>query len=514
VLFNSYEFLFLYLPVVTAVFFLIARNSHRLAALWLVAASLFFYGWWNPAYVSLLMASIMFNFGMGHAISRARTAQGVSWQTKLLFWLAIAINLALLGYYKYFNFFVTVTNDLAGTHPVLTEIILPLGISFFTFTQIAFLADVYRGIAREYNFIHYVLFVTYFPHLIAGPVLHHKQMMPQFALAETYRLTPENLNIGLTIFAIGLFKKVMLADQFALYANPVFDAVSQGGEPKLIEAWTGSLAYTFQLYFDFSGYTDMAIGLSRLFNVRLPINFNSPYKAGNIIEFWRRWHMTLSAFLREYLYIPLGGNRHGPVRRYANLLITMLLGGFWHGANWTFLVWGGLHGIYLVINHAWIALRQRLNIPALPYGRPFAVVITFAVVVIAWIPFRADNLSSACRMFLGLIGANGVSMPVSLAAFMSPLTWFEVSSNGAYPLTGLSIAETALWLVTGLIIVWCLPNAVQFVTGAGTDFDGKRCPSQWQCWRPSARIAMITGVSLAVSCLGISRASQFIYFQF
>jgi D-alanyl-lipoteichoic acid acyltransferase DltB (MBOAT superfamily) len=259
---------------------------------------------------------------------------------------AIAVNLILLGYFKYANFFADNLNHFAGTALPIGQVILPLGISFFTFTQIAFLVDTYQGKVKEFNFVHYTLFVTYFPHLIAGPVLHHKEMMPQFAKRNVCHLNWDNVAVGLSIFVLGLAKKVLIADSLAEFATPIFSAVAAGGQPMLFEAWIGALAYTLQLYFDFSAYSDMAIGISLMFNVRLPMNFNSPYKATSIIDFWRRWHMTLSRFLRDYLYIPLGGSRNGKAQRYLNLMITMLLGGLWHGAGWTFVIWGGLHGFY------------------------------------------------------------------------------------------------------------------------------------------------------------------------
>ena len=309
-LFNSYEFIFGFLPIVFLGFLWLASVSHFLAAGWLTLASLFFYGWWNPAYVGLLLGSIVFNFMIGVSIGRA-SGQGQRRRARWLLTAGVTGDLALLGYYKYADFFLRNVDALAGTHYAGLGIVLPLGISFFTFTQIAYLADAYQGKAREYRFVHYALFVTYFPHLIAGPVLHHKEMMPQFALASTYRLRWENIAVGLTIFMIGLFKKTVLADGIADYVGPVFSAHASGARLPILDAWGGALAYTFQLYFDFSGYSDMAIGLSRLFGVRLPLNFHSPYKAVNIIEFWRRWHMTLSRFLRDYLYFPLGGNRRG-----------------------------------------------------------------------------------------------------------------------------------------------------------------------------------------------------------
>lgn len=509
-LFNSYAFIFGYLPVTLAGFFLLARNSHRLAALWLAAASLFFYGWWNPVFVVLVMASITANYAFGYAIGHTRLTSRQKSKTVLS--IAVAANLCVLAYFKYANFFIANLSQLTGAELTALNIVLPLGISFFTFTQIAFLVDVYRGIAREYNFIPYVLFVTYFPHLIAGPVLHHKQMMPQFGHVGTYRINLENINIGLTIFIIGLAKKVLLADQFALYANPVFDVVEQGGEPKLIEAWIGALAYTLQLYFDFSGYSDMAIGLSRMFNVKLPLNFDSPYKAPNIIEFWRRWHMTLSTFLRDYLYVPLGGSRKGVLRRYANLMITMLLGGLWHGAGWTFVLWGGLHGVYLVINHGW---RRLIGADGASSGwcALTGVGLTFIAVVIAWVPFRATDLDAALRMWAGMLGANGISLPASLEAhtpaWMNKLAVFD----GLAPLSALNALEIILSLLFGLAVIWLLPNTQQWMAKYQPAWDAVRTPSRW-AWQLSRRYGAFGGILFALTLLMLTRESAFLYFQF
>ncbi len=293
---------------------------------------------------------------MGERILRARQVGNSS--TRALLFVAVAANLAALAYFKYADFFLRTAVNLTGADIPLLGVVLPLGISFFTFTQIAYLVDVHAGKVIERNPIHYGLFVTYFPHLIAGPVLHHAEMMPQFRLAEIYRPYLRNFAIGLTFLCLGLAKKVLVADSVAPLANAVFGL---GPEVELAAsaAWLGVIAYTLQIYFDFSGYSDMAVGLSLLFGVRLPYNFNSPYQAWNITEFWRRWHMTLSRFLRDYLYVPLGGNRLGRTRRYVNLMVTMLLGGLWHGASWTFVVWGGLHGAYLVVNHAWQWLKEK-----------------------------------------------------------------------------------------------------------------------------------------------------------
>ena len=337
-LFSSYIFLFVFLPVTLSGFCLLARfMGPKPAKLWLTMSSLVFYGWWNPVYVLLIVASMLFNFWFGRQIGRAVGA-GRSGGL-LLFW-GVTANLLLLGYYKYANFFVGNVNVLCGTHWSLGRILLPLGISFFTFTQIAYLVDASRGVVCEYDLGDFLLFITFFPHLIAGPIIHHSEMMPQFRESKTYHFQWENLAVGLGIFSIGLFKKVVIADGLSPHVADVFGAAAAGNSLYGTDAWAGVLSYTFQIYFDFSGYSDMAIALARMFGIILPLNFNSPYKAVNIIEFWRRWHMTLSRFLRDYLYIPLGGNRHGKFRRYLNLILTMGIGGLWHGAAWTFVLWG------------------------------------------------------------------------------------------------------------------------------------------------------------------------------
>ncbi|MEI9896261.1 MAG: MBOAT family protein [Chthoniobacter sp.] len=352
-LFNSHVFIFAFLPATLLGYFLIgARGRPRMAALWLTVASLFFYGWWNPHYLALIGGSIGFNYTLGVLISRARGAARKSLAPGLLA-LGICGNLGLLGYYKYAGFFVDNASMLFGTHWHWSAIVLPLGVSFFTFTQIAYLVDAYHGVTREYDFLYYTLFVTFFPHLIAGPIVLYRNLMPQFARPETYRFHAANMAGGVTLFVLGLAKKVVIADQLSPLVGVVFDSVAQGQTPALAASWIGALAYTLQLYFDFSGYSDMAIGLGRMFNVRFPLNFDSPYQARDIIDFWRRWHISLSTFLRDHLYIPLGGNRLGGPRRYLNLFLTMLLGGLWHGAAWTFVIWGGLHGIYLVVNRGW-----------------------------------------------------------------------------------------------------------------------------------------------------------------
>ena len=517
-LFNSYVFIFLYLPVVLLGFFWLAKASHAYAAWWLALASLFFYGYWNPAYIGLLLGSIACNYTFGLWIAKAGVRHEERRKKQLLF-AAIASNLALLAYYKYANFFIDSVNSAAGTQWELGKIILPLGISFFTFTQIAFLVDTFHGKVKEYNFIHYTLFVTYFPHLIAGPVLHHKEMMPQFSRPGTFHFNAEMFALGMTIFVLGLAKKVLLADSLAEFPAPIFSAVAAGGQPMFFEAWIAALAYTLQLYFDFSGYSDMAIGLSLMFNVRLPMNFNSPYKASNIIDFWRRWHMTLSRFLRDYLYIPLGGNRKGKARRYLNMMATMLLGGLWHGAGWTFVIWGGLHGIYLVINHAWRAFRQKFGIgEGGSLTRLFFIGLTFFSVVISWVFFRSESYPAATAMLSGMFGLNGLSVsePIWQHLHGTHPRWLEgVSMNGLAPLSKVNPDRALILIIAGLMIVWLLPNVQQLTRRFKPVLSeaGEVSASRLQ-WRFNAGYAWLAGLIFVLSLSFLSRVRDFLYFQF
>ena len=408
-LFNSFEFIFLFLPLTVALYFVFVKLLGREYGLGLlVAASLFFYGYWEPRYLLLILLSIAINYTLGSWL-----IPGTGRWRKTFLVLGIAINLSLLGYFKYANFFVSNVNALTGADWHLEQIILPLAISFFTFQQISYLVDSFQGNTREYNFLHYCLFVCFFPQLIAGPIVHHKEMLPQFASPETLSPKAANFAIGLSIFSIGLFKKTVVADSLSVYVGPVYDDPGVVASLDFFRAWGSTLAHTFQLYFDFSGYSDMAIGAARFFGIRLPVNFFSPYKAQNIVEFWRRWHITLSQFLRDYLYIAMGGNRHGKLRRYLNLFVTMLLGVLWHGAGWTFVLWGALHGTYLVVNHAWrrVLKGAGLNFDGYLAYRQLSSVVTFLAVVVGWAHFRAPNLERANGILLAMLGVNGAELP-------------------------------------------------------------------------------------------------------
>jgi alginate O-acetyltransferase complex protein AlgI len=467
-LFNSFAFVVYFLPIVLVVFFTLARwRKLKLAIGFLLASSLFFYGYWNPAYLPLLIGSIAVNYYLGQRIQRIQQVTPHSQPARRLMQLGIAINLGILGYYKYAGFFVTNLNGLIGTHFSSPTIVLPLAVSFYSFTQIAYLIDADRGEAHDYDPIVYGLFITFFPQLIAGPILRHDQLIPELEQKRIFVFSPRNVTIGLTIFILGLAKKVLIADTLSPWVAAVFD---QSATASFYQAWFGALAYTLQLYFDFSGYSDMAVGIGRMFNVQIPINFNSPYQARSIADFWRRWHITLSDFLRDYLYIPLGGNRKGELRRYLNLVVTMLLGGLWHGAGWTFVAWGGLHGVYLVVHQLWA--RGRCWSPGW-LGRG----VTFVAVVMAWVLFRATEFGQAQDLLFAMVGGRGfeVALPVPIAVWMR-----------GFSLLGL------------LLVVWFAPNTQTIAQG----------------FQPTARWAIALGAIGALTFLAMSQPSEFLYFQF
>ena len=513
-LFNSYAFLLGFLPAAVLGFFAFGRLGKTWSIGWLAACSLFFYGWWNAHYLVLLLLSIVGNFVAGATIARHAGTQAGRRRLAA----AVAANLLLLGYFKYADFFLGSVNAVVGTHWPALRIVLPIGISFFTFTQIAFLADAYAGKVREYRFVPYVLFVSYFPHLIAGPVLHHKEMMPQFDDDRSHRPSASNFAVGLTIFAIGLAKKVLIADNLADYAGPVF--APQAGPASLFVAWGGALAYTFQLYFDFSGYSDMAIGLSRLFGVKLPLNFDSPYKSRNIADFWRRWHMTLSRFLRDYLYIPLGGNRRGPLRQRFNLMTTMVLGGMWHGAGWNFIIWGAMHGGFLVMHQVWegvsVAMRLRLP-PRLSAG--LAVMTTFVCVVFAWVYFRAPDLATANRIVIAMLGGHGAEIPQAIMAHLGPAqAWLHRLGIGAFLGGGAAFIATWCWVAAAALLAFAAPNTQEimcrFEPALIDARRGLRCAASRLTWQPTRRSAVLLGLLFGFGILALSRPTQFLYFQF
>jgi D-alanyl-lipoteichoic acid acyltransferase DltB (MBOAT superfamily) len=477
-LFNSYPFIFVFLPVALVGYFAAGRFGRLAPVIWLALASLVFYSFSNWPFVALLLGSIAFNYFVGWLLISRRLRAGPRFAVLTV---GVTGDLLALGIFKYAGFLVANFNAVFSTS-IAVNILLPVGISFYTFTQIAFLVDAYRGKVAHYALPHYALFVTYFPHLIAGPILHHRDMIPQFESAESKRPNPHLILCGLIIFGIGLFKKTGLADGI----QPLVALAFNQAAPSFDQAWIGALAYTFQLYFDFSGYSDMAIGISLMFGIFLPLNFNSPYKAASIIDFWRRWHMSLSQFLRDYLYIPLGGNRHGSLLRYVNLMITMLLGGLWHGAAWTFVAWGALHGLYLCINHAWINYGPPIPERLARSAGVVAFLLTFLAVVVAWVFFRADSLTSALFVLS------------------------KMTDPGRIVFGRTEMVQAALIAIYAAM-AWFAPNTQEIM---GYDHKNRRVGENFSAWRARPLLLYGGAAAFAFGVLGIQQHSEFIYFRF
>ena len=514
-LFNSYTFVSLFLPILLILAWALQRSGRqRFLVPLLLTASLVFYAWWSAPFLGLLLASIVVNFALGTRI--LQSSDRASWAL----WLGVLFNLVLLGYFKYANFFIQQLNDGLGLGLENPPILLPLAISFFTFQQIAFLVDCRRGSAVRGGIVAYALFVSFFPQLIAGPIVRSAEVMPQIQdLAARLRDWHRHLAPALTLFVLGLSKKVLLADRFALYSSPVFSAADGGAAVSSAEAWIATLAYTLQLYFDFSGYSDMAIALAWLFGIRLPVNFLSPYRATNIADFWRRWHITLSRFLREYLYIPLGGNRRGRGRQLANLMVTMLLGGLWHGAGWNFVLWGGLHGALLAIHRAWQVTRRQWHWGAprrSVAGRWLAWGITLLCVMSAWVLFRAETLSGAGAMLGAMYGFDGFSVPRDYSAMVPGLAKslgvLGVEATGEQVLWAVSKTEMFLTLGAGLAIVLLFPNTARLFALVIPRSAGRF--EQVLLWRPGAPWLIVTAVLFYACLVSMTQVSEFLYFRF
>lgn len=535
-LFNSFEYIFLFLPISLLVFYKLVRlkNNQKISLIWLVAASLFFYAWWNPAYLWLLIISISVNYILGSSLTNAHNQKQEKWG-KILLVIGILFNLGLIGYYKYSNFFIETINGVFSASIYWPSIILPLGISFYTFQQIAYLIDSFKGETKSYRFIDYCLFVAFFPQLIAGPIVSHKEMLPQFSKfsnREIFQALPQDMAIGLSIFSIGLFKKVVLSDQIALYSTPFFNAASQGVSLTTFEAWTGALAYALQLYFDFSGYSDMAIGAARMFGIKLPLNFNSPYKAINIIEFWGRWHMTLTRFLTQYLYHPIAmvmSRRRlkkgkplirkgvGSPSAFTELIavptiLTMFLAGIWHGAGWQYIIFGLLHGCYLTINHGWNMIRNLLGDKGQARGflqKGFGQIVTLIAVIISMVFFRSPNVKTAIAMLTSMFDLHKLSWDI-----MFP---HHIIDN---PRLGLSLIALLF------TIVLIFPNtqewmaqfkpALNYYPNQLLKDETKSLANFWLKfqWKPTASWAIVTATIGLVSVFSLSKISEFIYFQF
>src|SRR5712691_2039275 len=485
-LFNSYEFIFVYLPVMLAGFFLLGLRSRNLALGWIIVASLAFYAWWRPINVLIIAPSILVNFVLARWLLRLTGDKDRAGLARLVLLLGIAFNVVFLGYFKYVNFLVTAANDLVGTNFVLTQIILPLGISFITFQKIAFLIDVHGRRIPSFSLRDYCLFVLFFPQLIAGPIVHYREMMPQFQQASCW-WDKENIAVGLALFVFGLFKKVILADGISEHVSPIHEMAAAGSEITFFPAWIAAIGFTLQIYFDFSGYSDMALGLARFFGVRLPANFDSPLKATNIIDFWLRWHMTLTRFLTAYLYNPLAlwltrwrmakglpglGRRTPSVAAFFQLLawptlLTMFVSGLWHGAGYLFILWGLLHGVYLSVNHVWRLFGQRIWPNKETYARfmrPTGLALTFLSVAVSIVLFRSANADAAKDLLHGMFGLNGISLPQQILAHLGPLKGllqFFVSVS-----TEMSAREFALaiaWVGVLLLIALLFPNTLQLM---------------------------------------------------
>ena len=518
-LFSSWQFIFVFLPIAVAGFFAIPARAQVARKWWLLLVSLFFYGWWKVEYVPLLLFSIGFNYAAAEGITAWRGRPAARWALTA----GVTINLLLLGYYKYTNFLLDALGRAGGPVFARLDIMLPLAISFFTFTQIGYLVDVYRDQKLHYRLLDYSVFVVFFPHLIAGPIVRHWELIPQFADKEL-KANRADMGAGIAMFLLGLYKKVLLADPASRFADTVYGA-AEAGPITWFDGWLGTIAYAMQIYFDFSGYSDMAIGLARMFGMKFPCNFDSPYKAGNITEFWHRWHITLQRFLREYLYFPLGGNRCGKARHLMNILITMVVSGLWHGAGWTFLVWGALHGVYLVIAHLWRKFREargwrfasRSGATHWSY-RGACVIVTFIAVLYAWVFFRAKTLPQAGRVVASMVGLNGYTIPVGVN---DP----KRSPGPLLQKLGFRFTETNLaanfykpgmrWMGALLLIVFLMPNTQQLLRATDPVLEPIERPSRLR-FAFNAVTGLILGVLLflVVCSYFVAKPSPFIYFNF
>jgi D-alanyl-lipoteichoic acid acyltransferase DltB (MBOAT superfamily) len=517
-LFNSYELIFGFLPLTLLIFFLAARFGRPTAAIaCLVAASFFFYYWGGSVYLGLFGLSIFGNYLLGTVLTEELS---LPFDRRWSLTAGIAFNLLILGYFKYSSLAIGSVNYLFGMNFLLPSIALPLGISFYTFGQISYLVDTYCGKTREDSFLNYCLFVSFFPKLIAGPIVYHRELMPQFAQAETFRFNPENLAVGMAIFSIGLSKKVIFADTLSNYSSAVFAVAREGQALSLSAAWLGALTFALQLYFDFSGYTDMAIGSARLFGIKLPLNFNSPYKATKISQLWTAWHRTLTRFFRDYLYFPLArfsrrfavfrSDRGQKVAGYGITLTIMLGIGLWHGAGWNYVLWGGLNGIYLVVYQLWRELRRRSGddlTQQTPWSRVRGWLCTFIAWTVAVVLARATNLSQAVTIWRGMLG---------LSYFSSQ----EVSLNA---IPGFDPTAAILWIIVSLAIVLLTPNTQEWLELYRPALDHfvlnlpktayQRFWERWR-WQPTPIWAIITAILTIIGILFIGREKTFIYFQF
>jgi D-alanyl-lipoteichoic acid acyltransferase DltB (MBOAT superfamily) len=544
-LFNSSEFLFAFLPATLLGFYLLGTVSRGSAIRWLILASLVFYASWRPVNVLIIAPSVVINFALARILGRLNEGEGSRHTSGAVLLLGISFNVVFLGIFKYTDFISGTINDVFGTDLVLRHIILPLGISFITFQKIAFLIDVHAGRVKSFTFQDYCTFVLFFPQLIAGPIVHYREMMPQFHAASC-RFDKENFAIGLTLLAFGLFKKVVFADQIALLVTPIYNNAAAGDQTSFVLAWMAAIGFTLQIYFDFSGYTDMALGVARFFGIRLPPNFNSPLRASNIIDYWLRWNMTLTRFLTGYLYNPLVlwltrrrlakgkpgfGGRNQTVGGFVSLLVvptlvTMFISGLWHGAGYGFIVWGLLHGCYLTINHGWRVVAARLWPERRSYDRvmkPTGLVLTFVSVTTAMVFFRAPTITSAIDLVKGIIGLNGIALPQALFDHLGPLTsaFHGMGVIAAESRNSQDFVKTAIWICFLMFVALACPNTLEILARYEPALSVK--PQQTKPvvgrtkileWGPSLPWAIAVSVIAGIAIVSIGGPSEFLYWQF
>ncbi len=527
-LFNSPIFLFVFLPATVAAYIVVRQIAGPRAVLaLLLVASIFFYAWWNPLYVPLLLGLAVFNFVVARGISAYRQA-GRADRVSILLTFGVVVDLMVLGYFKYTDFFIETANTLFQADFMLQHILLPLGISFFTFQKIAYLVDASRGEVADHDLLEYCFFVMFFPQLLAGPITHHREIFSQLRGPWAFAVEPSNFMLGVTIFVIGLFKKVVLADHFGPLVGPAYESAAAGERLDFFLAWQAAIAFKFQLYFDFSGYSEMALGAARLFGIQLPLNFNSPYRALNVVDFWRRWHMTLTRFLRDYVYIPLGGSRRGTWRLYRNLLITLALSGLWHGAAWHFVFWGAVQGSTMVINHAWRSIWRPINTW---WSHSIARLVTFFTLTMVLVLHRAPTMDVALQIYRGMF-----NLPETWRETFGPLAgalgWLGVRFDG--PPVESEHLELVLWLIAWMAFMWFLPNTQQLLARWHPAYNyglvererdppliERLPPVRWLPsaiwpleWRPNIAGAVFVGVLAALACLSLRHVSEFLYFKY
>jgi alginate O-acetyltransferase complex protein AlgI len=544
-LFNSYSFLLWFLPISLVGYYILGHAKPGAARIWLIGASFVFYGWWDATFVLLLLVSIAFNYLLSLAILGTEEQPR---RQQLLLTTGVVLNLSALVYYKYLFALMGFAHSIGWLSTDFGSIILPLGISFFTFTQIGYLVDCQQGLVRERGLVNYTLFVTFFPHLIAGPILHHREIMPQFADDTTYRLNGTKLTAGFTLFVLGLAKKVILADTIAPYADAGF---AHTGQLAILGSWSTALAYSMQLYFDFSGYSDMAVGLGAMFGVSLPINFNSPYKSTGVIDFWQRWHMTLTRYLTLLLYNPvslwvtrrrmakgLSTNRRAAEKLDGFLemialptFVTIFLAGVWHGAGLQFIVFGVLHAIYLIINHAWRIFGPRIDRNAKPslskaFDHVWAVTLTYLSVLLAQIFFRADSIRDALKLLTGAFGLRGVELPLpvresslvefgTMSSFLLHHGLIEIGSIDLYDNVTKPLLYNVPVIVGLMLLAWGTPNTYQ-ILGSWNPSLQKVSPMRWRFlkWQPNQAWSLCMGLMLFFVLTRLGHPGRFLYFQF